>query len=152
MCLYVYECALLERWVYFLCCVSRISLFLPIYLDYLLIPLRTVYVGFSNVTITITVMYVWQLLANRNVLTYIENHVWVYNRHYKESLIIERANIDSSINTWCQRSNLKLCVQRDLETMSMVKGEYMLCVAQMLRFSGLFFVFHELILTCKIWN
>ena len=28
--LYVYECALLERWVYFLCYVSCISLFLPI--------------------------------------------------------------------------------------------------------------------------
>ena len=30
MCLYVYECALLERWVYVLCYVSCISFFLPI--------------------------------------------------------------------------------------------------------------------------
>ena len=30
MCLCVYECALLERWVYFLCYVPCISLFLPI--------------------------------------------------------------------------------------------------------------------------
>ena len=30
VCLYVYECALLEGWVYVLCCVSCLSLFLPI--------------------------------------------------------------------------------------------------------------------------
>ena len=30
MFLYVYECALVERWVYFLCYVSCISFFLPI--------------------------------------------------------------------------------------------------------------------------
>jgi len=31
VCLYVYECALLKRWVYFLCYFSCISFFLPIY-------------------------------------------------------------------------------------------------------------------------
>ena len=30
MCLYVYECTLLERWVYVLCYVSCMSFFLPI--------------------------------------------------------------------------------------------------------------------------
>ena len=30
VCLYVYECALLERWVYVLCYVSCLSFFLPI--------------------------------------------------------------------------------------------------------------------------
>ena len=34
VCLYVYECALLERWVYFLCYVSCIRLFLLIYVLY----------------------------------------------------------------------------------------------------------------------
>ena len=33
MCLYVHECALLERWVHFLCYVSCISFFLPIQLE-----------------------------------------------------------------------------------------------------------------------
>ena len=34
VCLYVYEYALLERWVYFLCYVSCISFFLPICIDF----------------------------------------------------------------------------------------------------------------------
>ena len=34
VCLYVYECALLERWVYVLCYVSCVSFFLPFELDW----------------------------------------------------------------------------------------------------------------------
>ena len=31
VCLYVYECAMLERWVYVLCSVLCLSFFLPVY-------------------------------------------------------------------------------------------------------------------------
>ena len=44
MCLYVYECALLERWVYFLCYVSCISFFLPIYCALVVVFLLSLFV------------------------------------------------------------------------------------------------------------